>query len=32
VDQPTDYVRERQRWIMHHSDRLRQYGWLQRLR
>lgn len=31
VEQPSDYVRRRQRWIMQHSERLRQYGWLQRL-
>jgi monofunctional biosynthetic peptidoglycan transglycosylase len=31
VDAPTDYVRERQRWIIEHSERLRQYGWLGRL-
>lgn len=32
VQQPTPYLRERQRWIMRHSERLRRYGWLQRLR
>jgi len=31
VEQPTDYVRERQRWIMEQSGRLRHYGWLSRL-
>jgi monofunctional biosynthetic peptidoglycan transglycosylase len=31
VAQPSDYVRERQRWILQQSARLRQYGWLQRL-
>jgi len=31
VAQPSDYVRERQRWIMAQSERLRHYGWLQRL-
>ena len=31
VRQPTDYVRERQRWIMEQSARLRHYGWLRRL-
>jgi monofunctional biosynthetic peptidoglycan transglycosylase len=31
VEQPTEYLRERQRWIMRHSERLRHYGWLQRL-
>lgn len=31
VQQPSDYVRERQRWIMQHIERLRRYGWLQRL-
>ena len=31
VDEPTDYVRERQRWIMQQSERLRHYGWLRRL-
>jgi monofunctional biosynthetic peptidoglycan transglycosylase len=31
VGRPTDYVRERQRWIMEQSERLRQYGWLERL-
>ena len=31
VQQPTAYLRERQRWIMRHSERLRRYGWLQRL-
>ena len=31
VQQPDAYLRERQRWIMRHSERLRRYGWLQRL-
>lgn len=31
VEHPTAYIRERQRWIMRHSERLRRYGWLQRL-
>ena len=31
VQHPTEYVRERQRWIMEQSARLRLYGWLQRL-
>jgi monofunctional biosynthetic peptidoglycan transglycosylase len=31
VRQPTAYIRDRQRWIMRHSERLRRYGWLQRL-
>ncbi len=31
VDQPTAYVRERQRWITQQIARLRDYGWLQRL-
>jgi monofunctional biosynthetic peptidoglycan transglycosylase len=31
VEKPTAYLRERQRWIMRHSERLRRYGWLQRL-
>lgn len=31
VEQPTDYVRERQGWIMEQSERLRHYGWLRRL-
>ena len=31
VEQPTAHIRERQRWIMQHSERLRHYGWLQRL-
>ncbi len=31
VQQPTAYIRDRQRWIMRHSERLRHYGWLQRL-
>jgi monofunctional biosynthetic peptidoglycan transglycosylase len=31
VQQPSAYLRERQRWIMRHSERLRRYGWLQRL-
>jgi monofunctional biosynthetic peptidoglycan transglycosylase len=31
VQQPTAYIRDRQRWIMRHSERLRRYGWLQRL-
>ncbi len=31
VQHPTDYLRKRQRWIMQHSERLRHYGWLQRL-
>jgi len=31
VEQPTGYVRERQRWILEQSERLRHYGWLQRL-
>jgi monofunctional biosynthetic peptidoglycan transglycosylase len=31
VEQPTEYVRERQRWIMQQSERLRSYGWLRRL-
>jgi monofunctional biosynthetic peptidoglycan transglycosylase len=32
VEQPTEYVRGRQRWIMQQSARLRSYGWLRRLR
>lgn len=28
VKQPSEHVRERQRWIMQHIDRLRRYGWL----
>jgi monofunctional biosynthetic peptidoglycan transglycosylase len=31
VERPTVYVRERQRWIVDQSARLRHYGWLQRL-
>ena len=31
VEKPTAYLRERQRWIMRHSERLRHYGWLNRL-
>lgn len=31
IDNPTDYVRKRQRWIMEHSRKLKNYGWLQRL-
>jgi len=31
VDKPSAYVRERQRWIMQHAERLRQYGWLARV-
>ena len=31
VDEPSSYVRERQRWIMQHAARLRQYGWLARV-
>jgi monofunctional biosynthetic peptidoglycan transglycosylase len=31
VDKPSAYVRERQRWIMQHAGRLRQYGWLARV-
>ena len=31
VDQPTAYLRERQRWIMEQSARLRHYGWMERL-
>lgn len=31
VGHPTDYVRERQRRILEQSERLRRYGWLQRL-
>ena len=28
VNQPSDHVRERQRWIMQHMNKLRHYGWL----
>jgi monofunctional biosynthetic peptidoglycan transglycosylase len=31
VDKPSAYVRERQRWIVQHAARLRQYGWLARI-
>ena len=31
VDNPTAYVLKRQRWIMQHAARLRQYGWLARV-
>jgi monofunctional biosynthetic peptidoglycan transglycosylase len=31
VDRPSQYVLERQRWIMEQSARLRRYGWLGRL-
>jgi monofunctional biosynthetic peptidoglycan transglycosylase len=31
VDKPSAYVRERQRWIMQHAGRLKQYGWLARV-
>jgi len=31
VGKPSAYVRERQRWIMQHAGRLRQYGWLARV-
>ena len=31
VDNPSAYVRQRQRWIMQHAERLRQYGWLSRV-
>ena len=31
VDKPSAYLRERQRWIMQHAERLRQYGWLARV-
>ena len=28
VNQPSEHVRERQRWILHHIGKLRRYGWL----
>jgi len=28
VNQPSDHVRERQRWIIEHMGKLRRYGWL----
>jgi monofunctional biosynthetic peptidoglycan transglycosylase len=31
VDRPSEYVLERQRWIMDQSARLRRHGWLNRL-
>lgn len=31
VDRPSAYVRERQRWIMKHSERLRRRAWLARV-
>jgi len=31
VNKPSAYVRQRQRWIMQHAERLRQYGWLARV-
>ena len=32
VDKPSAYVRQRQRWIMQHAERLKQYGWLARVK
>jgi monofunctional biosynthetic peptidoglycan transglycosylase len=31
VQQPSDYVRQRQHWIVQHGQKLREQGWLQRL-
>ena len=28
VNQPSEHVRERQRWILRHIGKLRRYGWL----
>ena len=28
VNQPSEHVRERQRWILQHIGKLRRYGWL----
>ncbi len=31
VDAPSDYVRERQAWVMRQMQRLRREGWIMRL-